>query len=136
MNNTWTKIYSYNIGDNPVRTIGVDQNGEFVIESPAKLTTLREPKDYVALLTVLQTDKGQFEQAFSEKKIEKEKVKKLKSYLYKCGLTVSPYWSELVINWIDIEDINEELREFLRPTILDTRVNQKLRHRIRTLIKE
>lgn len=83
-------------------------------------------------MTILETDKGQFEQAFNGKNIEKEKINKLKSELYKCGLTVSPYWTGLVINWLDIEDINEELKEFLRPTISDTRVNQKLRHRIRT----
>jgi hypothetical protein len=136
MSSNWKKIYSYNTGDNPLRTIGVDQDGQFVIESPPKLTALKEPKDYVALLTVLETDRGQFEQALREKNIEKEKTNKLKSELYKCGLTVSPYWTELVINWIEPEDINEELKKFLRPTISDTRVNQQLRHRVRTLIKE
>lgn len=135
VNNSWMKIYTYRIGDNPPRTIGVDTAGHFLVEASKNLTILKEPKDYFVLLTVLETDRGQFD-SMLRNKIDIEKIYKLKRDLFICGLTVSAYWSEMVINWIDIKDINEELKPLLKSAMANTDIDQKLRHRVRMLIKE
>ena len=133
---TWTKIYSYNnTGDNSITTIGVDQNDQFIVECESKLKTLDERKNYVALLTLLETDKKQFETELKDK-VTKDKINELKKELFKFGLTVSPYWSELAINWIEIEDVDKELKELLSSATLDKRLNQGLRNKVRQLIKE
>ncbi len=135
MSNSWMKIYTYRIGDNPARTIGIDNQGQMVVESSSRLTVLKEPKDYFVLLTVLETDRMQFDYMMRGK-IESDKIYKLKRELFVCGLSVSAYWSELVINWIDIKDINEEIKALLKVALSNTKINQKLKQRVRMLIKE
>jgi hypothetical protein len=127
-------IYSYNLGDNPVRTIGVNQRGQFFVDCESKLTILDRRENYVALLTVLETDKVKFESEL-RREVGQEKINELKKELFKCGLTVSPYWSELVTNWIETEDIDKEMKELLSSAILDKRVNQGQRNKLRQLIK-
>ena len=134
MTTSWMKLYTYRIGDNPSRTIGVDSEGQMVVESSTNLTVLKEPKDYFVLLTVLETDRMQFDSIMNGK-VENDKINKLKRELFICGLTVSSYWSELVIDWIDIKDINEEIKELLKSALSNTSIDQKLRHRVRMLIK-
>jgi hypothetical protein len=134
MNDELINIYSYNLGDNPVRTIGINQEGQFFVDSKSRLTILDKRENYVALLTILETDKNKFESELREK-VGQEKINKLKKELFKCGLTVSPYWSELVADWIETDDIDKEMKELLTVTIQDKRVNQGQRNKIRRLIK-
>ena len=133
MNDFRRNIYTYKPGDNSSRTISINNDGHFMVGSQTNFTVLKEPHDYVALLTILETDRGQFEKELREK-IEHDKMLTLVRELYKCGLSVSPYWTELVINWMDIKDINEELKPMLKDTTQDIRVNQKLRHRLSLLL--
>ena len=128
-------MYSYRLADNPVRTIGITQTGQFFVDCQSKLVTLDKRENYVALLSLLETDKNKFEIELREK-VGQEKINELKRELFKCGLMVSPYWSELVINWIEAEDIDKEMKELLSSTILDKRVSQGQRNKLRRLIKD
>lgn len=128
-------MYSYRLADNPIRTIGITPTGQFFVDCQSKLVTLDKRENYVALLSLLETDKNKFEIEL-RKKVGQEKINELKKELFKCGLAVSPYWSELIINWIEAEDIDKEMKELLSSTILDKRVNQGQRNKLRRLIKD
>jgi DNA primase len=130
----WTKVFSYADQGNPVTTIGVDHDGLFVVEFKNNLTALDGREKYVALLTLLETNKTQFE-IESEKRIDKDKVDRLKSELYKFGLTVSQYWSELTIDWIETADLDNELIDLLESTILNKKISQRQRNKVKRIIK-
>jgi len=107
-----------------------------VVQNPdGKLTTLQSSSDYLSLLTILETDRDDFEDALKIN-IDSEKTDELFSKLFKCGLSGSEYWTELVIIWPNNKDINEDLKTYLSPTINNTKINQTLRHKVRTLLKE
>lgn len=135
MSSPWTKIHSYSSGDGPPRTLGLNASGQFVVGTADHLTLLKEPKDYVALLSLLETDKTLFEQALRSSHVKEEKIAKLKSALYQFGLTVSPYWSERVIDWIGLDEINEDLKPILNSALSNTRISQSLRHRVRKMLR-
>lgn len=130
----WTAVFDLNGNGN---FIGVAKDGIWYADTAEGLKLVNGP-GIAGVLPILENTKEEF-LAFLTEKLGKVNIGDVNSFpitqVIHFSLSVSSYWAELGIEWLDEKDINDGLAMMLNKKIYNKEFSQKFRQKAFKKIK-
>lgn len=132
----WTPIFEIK---NSGYFAGIDKNGNWFTDSAEGLKSLDEDGG-IGILPILEMKRADFNSYLNEKiKLSGLKpdliLSKLVNKIIRLSFGVSTYWAELGIEWLNVSEIDSDLKNKLSYLIENKEHSQNFRHKAFTKIK-